>query len=49
MCPLYPSPLQKERDLYKTNVWFSQQAVGVNVINHFMKSMAKEGGLDITA
>ena len=47
--PLYLSPLRRERDWCKANVWFSRQAVGVNVINQFMKSMAKEAGLDITA
>ena len=41
--------LPYRRDWYKTNVWFSRQVVGVNVTDQFMKSMAKEGGLEITA
>ena len=47
--PLYLAPLQKKRDWAKTKVWFARQPVGVNMINQFMKNMAKEGALDITA
>ena len=43
------SLIQKERDWCQTKVWFARQPVGVNVLNQFMKNMAKEGGLDITA
>ena len=47
--PLYLAPLRKKRDWSKMKVWFARQPVGVNVINQFIKNMAKEGRLDITA
>ena len=36
-------------DRDKAKVWFSRQPVGVNGINHFMKNIAKESGLDVTS
>ena len=40
--PLYLTPLQ---DFQGQDVWYSQQRMGINKINSFMKDMAKHSGL----
>ena len=45
--PLYLAPLRKERNWSRTKVWLSHQPIGVNVINIFMQSIARQGGLDV--
>lgn len=46
--PLYLTPLRKQRNWSKEDVWFSRTPVGMNYINKFMNSMAHDAGLDVT-
>ena len=47
--PLYLTPLTKEHDWSKAEVWFVRGDLGVNSIAKLMEMIATKSGLDITS